>query len=75
MVFTCKLFEKHLWKSDSLSKDEDHRLASLLKLSLFHRCFSNNMLVKTNYLVSTFVEHWLEMGVRLTLGSEKISDN
>ena len=27
--------------------------ASLLKMSLFHRCFSNILLVKTNYLVST----------------------
>ena len=27
--------------------------ASLLKMSLFHKCFSNILLVKTNYLVST----------------------
>ena len=29
---------------------------------LFHRCFSNILLVKTNYLVSTSVEHWSKMG-------------
>ena len=52
MVFTSKMFEKHLWKSDILIKDADHRPASLLKMALFHRCFSNLLLVKTNYLVS-----------------------
>ena len=45
------MFEKHLWKSDILSKDAED--ASLLKLLLFHRCFSNILLVETNYLVST----------------------
>ena len=52
------MFEKHLWKSDILSR----RPASLLKMSLFHRCFSNILLVKTNYLVSTSLEHWSKMG-------------
>ena len=37
---------KYLWKSDILRKD-----AALLKMSLFRRCFSNNLLVKTNYLI------------------------
>ena len=40
------MFEKHLWKSDILSKDAGHRPASLLKMSLFHRYFSNILLVK-----------------------------
>ena len=31
-------------------------------MSLFHRCFSNILIVKTNYLVFTEVEHWLKMG-------------
>ena len=31
-VFTSKMFEKHLWKSD-------------IKMLLFHRCFSNILLV------------------------------
>ena len=48
--FTSKMFEKHLWKSDILSKDAG-RPASLLKMSLFHRCFSNILLVKINYLI------------------------
>ena len=51
--FTTKMFEQHLWKSDILSKDAGHWQASLLKMSLFHRCCSNILLVKTNYLVST----------------------
>ena len=46
------MFEKHLWKSDILSKDAvDDMHASLLKMSLFHMYFSNILLVKTNYLV------------------------
>ena len=56
------MFEKHLWKSDILSKDPGHRPKSLLKMSLFHRCFSNILLVKTNHLVYPYVEHWSEMG-------------
>ena len=58
LVFISKMFEKQLWKSDILSKDGGHRPASLLKISLFQRCFSNILLVKTNYLVSRWVEHW-----------------
>ena len=52
MVFISKICDKHLWKSDILSKDASHGPASLLKMSLFHRCFSHILLVKTNYLVS-----------------------
>ena len=43
-------------------KPSSHRPASLLKMSLLHRCFSNIFLVKTGYLVSTQVNHWLKMG-------------
>ena len=39
---------RHLWKSDILSKDAGHRPASLLKISLFHRCFLHILLVKPN---------------------------
>ena len=39
---------KTLWKSDILSKDAGHRTASLLNTSLFRKCFSNILLVKTN---------------------------
>ena len=46
MVFTNKMCEKQLWKSEILSKDAGHRPASLLKMSLFHRYFSNILLVK-----------------------------
>ena len=52
MAFTSKMCEKHLWKSDILSKDAGHRPASLCKMSVFHRRFSHILLVKTNYLVS-----------------------
>ena len=48
LVFTSKMFEKHLWKSNILSKDV---LNDLLKMSPFDRCFSNILPVKTNYLV------------------------
>ena len=41
MVFTSKMCEKHLWKSDILNKDAGYQPASLLKMSLFHRCFSH----------------------------------
>ena len=53
LVLTSKIFEKHLWRSDILSKDASHQPESLLKMSLFHRNFSNILLVKNNYLVST----------------------
>ena len=49
------MFEKDLWKSDILSKDAGRWPASLLKMSLFHRCFSNILLVKTNYW---FLNKW-----------------
>ena len=62
MVFNSKTCEKHLWKNDILSKDAGHRFASLLKVLLFHGCFSHILLVKTNCLVSPQLEHWLEMG-------------
>ena len=53
--FTSKMFKKHSWKSDILSEDVGHRPESLLKITkpLFYRCFYNNLLVKTYYLVST----------------------
>ena len=53
LVFTSKMFGKHLWKSGILSKDAGQWPASLLKMSLLHRHSSNISLVKTNYLVST----------------------
>ena len=46
--FTSKMFEKHLQKSDILSKDAGHRPAYLLKMTFFHRFFSNILLVKSN---------------------------
>ena len=46
------MFEKHLWKSEILIKNAGHEPAFLLKMSLFRKCFSNILLVKTNYLVS-----------------------
>ena len=56
--FTSKMLKKHLWKSDILSEDaghRPHRPESLLNItkSLFYRCLYNNLIVKTNYLVST----------------------
>ena len=45
LLFTSKIYEKHLWKS-ILSKDAGHPTAFLLKIPLFHRCFSNILLIK-----------------------------
>ena len=49
--FTTKMFEIRLWKSDILGIDAGRWLASLLKMSLFHRFFSNILVVKNNFLV------------------------
>ena len=46
---------KHLWKSKILSKDAGHRPASLVKMPLFHKCFSNIFLVKPT---SWFLQKW-----------------
>ena len=50
-------------ESPTLSKDAGHRPASLLKMSLFRRCFSDILLEKTKYLVfyisGTLVENGL----------------
>ena len=63
LVFISKMFQKHMWNSNILSKDAgqwpsdilkkdvSRWPASLLKISLFHRYFSHVLLVKTNYLV------------------------
>ena len=67
--FSRKMFEKYLWKRDILSKDSGHRPASLLKMSLFYRSFSNILLRKTNYLVSTLVEHRINKHLRHKLNS------
>ena len=59
-VFTSKMFEKHLWKSDI--KDAGHRPACLLKMLLFHRCFSKILLVNRLpgfYMSRILVENWL----------------
>ena len=40
------MFEKHMWKSDILNKYAGQRPASLIKMSLFHKCFSNILVVK-----------------------------
>ena len=73
MVFTSKIFEKQLWKSDILSKDAAHRPASVLEISLFHRCFSNILLVKTIYISGALIENGLNMCFRNTIAI--IEDN
>ena len=55
------MYEKEQWKSEILSEDATHQPAFLLKISLFHRCFSHILLVKTNHLAFPLVEHWLEI--------------
>ena len=62
LVVTGKMFGKHLWKSDILSKDAGHRPASLPKMSLFHRCFSNILLVKNQLPGLSVSGTWSKMG-------------
>ena len=57
------MFEKHLWKSDILSKYAGHRPASLLKMPLFHRCFSNILLRKWN-IGQKWVNEKVEKGTK-----------
>ena len=52
------MFQKHLWKSDILSKHAGRRPTSLLKMPLFHRCFSNNLL-HGFYISGTLIENGL----------------
>ena len=59
------MFEKHLWKSDILSKDAGHRPASLLKMSLFYCFFLFKHFASKNqlpgfYISGTLVENGLE---------------
>ena len=61
-LLLAQCLKKHQWKNDISSKDAGHQLVTLLKMSFYHRCFSNILLVKTNYLVSAQVEHWSEIG-------------
>ena len=57
------MFEKHPWKSDILRKDAGHRPASLLKMSLFHKCFVKHFDSKNQlpgfYIGGTLVENGL----------------
>ena len=68
MAFTSKMFEKNsmeknLPKSDILNKDAGHRPASLLKMSLFHKCFVKHFDSKNQlpgfYIGGTLVEKGL----------------
>ena len=77
LVFTRKMFEKHLWKSSILSKDAGHWPVSLFKMSLYHRYFlayfaSKNQL--PGFSMSGILEHWLEMSsVRFSIHHSFIS--
>ena len=65
------MFEKHLWKSDILSKDAGHRPASLLKMSLFYCFFLFKHFASKNqlpgfYISGTLVENELTEDFCLT---------
>ena len=66
--------KKDLWKSDILSKDAGRCPTFLLKMSLFHRSFSNILLAKTNYLVLPG-EILVKNGLIVTLQIELIVSN
>ena len=57
------MFEKHLWKSDILSKDADHRPASLLKNvtlpQVFFKHFASKSQLLGFYISGTLVENGL----------------
>ena len=48
MIFPNKIFEKHLQKSNVLSKYTDQRVTSLLKISLFDKYFSLTFSIQIN---------------------------
>ena len=81
MVFTSKMCEKLMWKSDILSKGASRWPTSLLKIFLCRMCFSYILLVRTKFLVSLCAEHWLETGnhaiftqdLKLLFNSQKIA--
>ena len=54
------MFEKHLWKSEILSKD---RPASLLKVSFFHRCFFKHFACKNQLPGLSISGTWVENGL------------
>ena len=54
----AKCVKKHLWKSDILSKDTDQQSASLLRISLFHRCFLTHF-GSTNQLSALLIRETL----------------
>ena len=55
------MFEKHLWKSDNLVKDAGLWPASLLQMSLFHRCCSNIAVAMSDLsMIGTLVENGLK---------------
>ena len=67
MVFTSKMCETHLWKSDILSKDGGYRPTSLLEMSLFGRYFLHILL---EYKLTTWFLHnwnigwkWVKIGM------------
>ena len=57
------MFEKHLWKSDILSKDADHRPASLLKNVTLPQVFFKHFASKNQqpgfYILGILVENVL----------------
>ena len=57
------MFEKHLWKSGILSKDADHRPASLLKNvtlpQVFFKHFASKSQLLGFYISGTLVENGL----------------
>ena len=65
------MFEKHLWKSDILSKDAVHRPASLLKMSLFHRCFFKHFGSKSQLPGLSIIETLVENGLRTLFNTWK----
>ena len=60
-LLLAKCVKKHLSKSDTLSKNQVNDLNLNLEDHSCRGAFSHILLVQTKYLLSSYVEHWLEM--------------
>ena len=62
MICFRKMREKHLWKGDIFREILGHWPETLLKMSLFHRCFPCILLKKVIYLFSIKIDPQIGKG-------------
>ena len=75
MAFTSKMFEKHLWKSDILSKDAGHQPTFLLKNvtvpQVFFKHFASKSQLPGFYISRTLVKNGLNQLDNRKINAEK----